>query len=332
MFPTHIDNTIRTSYFVCGQQAKYAYIDDLSPIGESVHLHFGGCFATGLEVARRAYFEQGVPHAEAVERGVAAAVAAWGDFSGPQSSPKTKGSLAEGLRYAFDKFPMTTDTYRPHRMEWRFEVPIPGMIHPDTGGPIWYCGRPDTFGDINELLAVHDDKTATSLGKSWGDQWKLDSQFTGYWWAAQELGLLPRGGSNPVLIRGYSILQPKFVEVELAEGEAAPAGVVAQEKPMRGNKVKRWYDRYDRDTSFGHQQTLVYRPQWMIERWLRQLQKDIRRMIYDYENNTWDLALHKGACAAFGGCSYTLLCESEQPEKWVPVNFVKRKWDPLAVI
>jgi hypothetical protein len=49
-------------------------------------------------------------------------------------------------------------------------------------------------------------------------------------------------------------------------------------------------------------------------------------------NGTWDYALHKGACAAFGGCPYVPLCSSEHPEKWVALNYIERKWDPMAVV
>jgi hypothetical protein len=231
---------------------------------------------------------------------------------------------------------MAHDTYRPRRMEWRFRRVIPGLVHPDDGGPIYYGGRPDTLGDIGEINpidAVQDDKTATSLGKTWLGQWDLDSQFTGYRWAAQqpdpdtgEGPLLQAGGAGAVLVRGLSFLTPKFDEVE------DPTGDIPRTTGRAPNKVTKLFKRvYDRAGSFGHAQALVYRPQWMIDRWLGQLVRDIKRMIYMYENNEWDYALHKGACAAFGGCPFTLLCKSENPDSFIPLNYVKRKWDPMQV-
>ena len=326
-FPHDIDNTIRSSFVVCPTQARRAYIEDLSPIGESVHLHAGAAFAEGLEVARRAYHEGGVEPAAAVAEGQAALALYYGDFEAPQKSPKTRANMEQALAYYFAMWPLATDTYRPRKMEWRFQVPIPELVHPDTQEPILYVGRPDTYGDIGEVACIEDDKTATSLGASWEKQWHLDSQFTGYWWAAQELGVLPRGGANAVLIRGCSILQPKFIEVE------DPAGDIIKMTGRGKAKIEtRFRQQYDRDASFGHSQALVYRPQWMIDRWLRQLQRDVRRMIDSYLNDEWDYALHKNACAAYGGCSYHDLCMSEHPEQWVALNYVKRKWDPLAVV
>jgi hypothetical protein len=68
-FPDAIDNTIRSSAATCLTQAKYAYIEDLSGPGESVHLHYGACIAAGLEGARRAFFDEKLSHADAVEKG-----------------------------------------------------------------------------------------------------------------------------------------------------------------------------------------------------------------------------------------------------------------------
>lgn len=324
-FPLDVDNTIRSSFVVCGMQTNYGHVQHLHPAGESVHLYAGAAYADGLEAARRAFFERGVPAPEAVEIGAARAAEVYGDFAPPEGHAKSREAVAEAIRYAFTQWPLGADTYRPLKMEWRFRVPIPGLTHPDTQGPIYYVGRPDTYGTIGEAFAVHDDKTATSLGASWMRQWELDSQFTGYWWAAQQTGALPVGGSNPVLIRGVAFLKAKFDEVEVPEGTPGATPVVLK------TKTKFVTREYNRNDSFGHAQALVYRPQWMIERWLRQLKRDVGRMIHAYLNDEWDYALHKGACAAYGGCPYTLLCGSEHPEQWKG-NYVVRKWDPLAVV
>lgn len=321
------DNTIRSAFVVCPTQYRYAYVEDLSPIGESVHLHAGAAFADGLETTRRAFYEAGEPADMAVVKGQARVREQYGDFQPPQGSPKTAENMAAALAYYFESWPLEHDTYRPKRMEWRFKVPIPDLVHPDHGGPIYYTGRPDTMGDISGVPAIEDDKTATSLGASWGKQWELDSQFTGYQWAAQELGELPKGGTGAVLIRGISILKPKFVEVEDPEGD-----IYKMVGRGKARTEQRFRLQYDRAASFGHDQVLVYRPRWMIDRWLEQLKRDVRRMIYAYLNGVWDMALHKNACAAYGGCSYALLCGSEHPEQWKEINFTRRKWDPLSVI
>ena len=304
MFPRNIDNTIREAFVICPEKMRRAHIEDLSPVNPSVHLHAGGAMAAGLEAVRRAFYERGLAADEARELGDAELVKFWGDFDPPSASYKTLEGMREALRYYFDVWQLGTDPLVPKNIEWRFQIPIPGLIHPDDGGPLYYVGRSDAPGELSGMYVIEDDKTASSLGDSWSKQWDLDSQFTGYVWAAQQTGLMPIGGPGPVLIRGISILKPKV----------SKAGV------------------YDRATSFGHAQSLVYRPQWMVDRWLRQLVRDVARMRDAYMNNEWDFALHKNACAAYGGCTFKDLCLSQDPEAWVPVNFTKRKWDPLAAV
>lgn len=303
-FPDAIDNTIRETFVICPEKARRAYIEDLDSPSPSVHLHFGGAAAAGWETARREFYERGKTAEWAVEQGVMAALRFWGDFEPPVKATKTRESLEQCIRYYFDTWPMQYDVLTPKNIEWRFAIPIPDLIHPDHGGPIFYSGRSDAPGDLAGVYTIEDDKTASSLGESWAKQWVLDSQFTGYAWAAVEQGLMDPDSPGPVLVRGVSILTPKFEK----DGT------------------------YIRAKSFGHDQALVYRPKWMRERWLRQLQRDVRRMISSYLNNEWDLALHKNACAAYGGCKFKDMCLSQDPESWIPLNYVKRKWNPMDVV
>ena len=53
---------------------------------------------------------------------------------------------------------------------------------------------------------VVDDKTTSSLGASWSNQWELRSQFTGYVWSALKAGIEPAGA----IVRGVSILTTKY--------------------------------------------------------------------------------------------------------------------------
>jgi hypothetical protein len=336
MFPDYIDNTTREAAAICMMKAKRSFIDEIAPEAKSVHLHAGAAMAKGLEIARRAYFEQGLSIEQSITAGVDALIEAYGDFQPPPASYKTADNMANALRYYFKVFPLGMDGIDPillpsgkRALECRFKVPIPDLVHPDHGGPIYYVGRPDMIPSYNGMIAIEDDKTASSLGESWRKQWDLDSQSTGYVWAMQEqFGIT----TETVLIRGISILSPKYNDVPISAAEyesAVDAGQVYNKTDKRG--ATRYYRReYDINTSFGRDQALVYRPAWMVDRWLRQLKRDLSRLIHAYLNDEWDYALHKSACAAYGGCPYKLLCESPQPEKWIPVHYVHRKWDPLA--
>lgn len=333
-FPDNIDNTFRSSLQTCMTQARYGYIEDLSLPGESVHLVFGGAMATGLEVARLAYYDDKVSHAEAVERGAQAAGEAYGDFETPHRSPKTRANVILAVRYYFTVWPMDTDIVQPIRLneklavEWKFKVPIPDLIHPDHGGPIYYVGRSDMIPQMNGMVIIEDDKTAGQLGEKWAAQWELDSQFLGYIWAAQQTDILVPEQPGTALIRGVGIYTPKYKK----PGNTTYAKNVTESQIESGEVV------YSMMDSFGHSQAMVNHAPWMVERWLKQLKRDIGRAIYAYINDPdgskgeWDMALNKTACGGYGGCSYVNLCKAKNPEQWKTVNFIKRKWDPLSTV
>lgn len=316
-------------------QARYGYIEDLSLPGDSVHLHFGGAVAYGLETARREFYDNHKPHDEAVKLGMEAARTFYGDFSAPHKSPKTKENAGLAILYYFTIWRMDTDTVQPIRLkdgslgvEWRFKIPIPGLVHPDHGGPIYFVGRSDMLAELRSLFAIEDDKTATQLGEKWAGQWQLDSQFMGYIWAAQQDGLLVPSEPGQALIRGIGIYQPKYRK----PGNETASKNVTPEMIADGTVV------YDLESSFGYSQAIVHHAPWMIDRWLREFKRVINRMIYAYINDPdgtkgeWDMALDKAACGAYGGCAYTDLCMSEKPEQWKAINFVKRKWNPLETV
>jgi hypothetical protein len=99
------------------------------------------------------------------------------------------------------------------------------------GQPLIYTGRADalaSYGGAGNFVV--DEKTATQLGPSWGRQWDMRSQFTGYCWSARQLNIPVTG----VLVRGVSILKTKFEtqQVITYRGEA---------------EVERWLNQTVRD-------------------------------------------------------------------------------------
>jgi hypothetical protein len=52
-------------------------------------------------------------------------------------------------------------------------------------------------------------------------------------------------------------------------------------------------------------------------------------MVQCWEQGYWDYNLDH-ACGEFGGCSFTRICKSPDPDRWLNLYFHKRKWDPLA--
>ena len=206
--PPVIDSTMLVTWRACPRKFYLSFCENLAPSGKSVHLHFGGAVAKGLEVARRAFFINGVPAPQAEALGINAALEFYGDFEPPEkSSAKSWGGLLIAMDGYFKQWPLGQDSVKPYKngIEVNFALPIPGAFRPD-GSPWIYGGRYDMLAEIDSILHIEDDKTTGgSFSFSWSEQWHLRNQFLGYIWAAQQHGL-------PVercLIRGISVLKTK---------------------------------------------------------------------------------------------------------------------------
>ena len=318
MFPHTVDSTMLAAFRSCPQKMFRQYVQHWKPTSESVHLVAGGAFAKGLEVARRAYFEgvASVPTVSydaannfkrkvtwdelpcpqhdntfATSAGLAALIAAYGDFECPPDSAKSLERTAGALEFYFDRYPLGADGMLPIHLpngksgiEFSFANPLE-FRHPISGDPILYTGRADLICHFADDVWILDDKTTTSLGASWANQWELRSQFTGYAWSAKQQGLEAAG----CLVRGVSILKTKY------------------------------------DT----QQVMTYRTEHEMERWYKQVHRDLQRMLNCWEEGWWDYSLDS-ACTEYGGCSLTRICKSQSPDDYLPIYFHQRVWDPLA--
>lgn len=289
-FPAAIDSTLMASFRSCPQKAYTEYIRHYKPRIPSIHLHAGGAFARGLEVARRAFYTEGLPAEDAVAIGLSALLKAYGDYDSGDHA-KSIERMAGAFEYYLTAYPLATDDAQPlllangqHAIEFSFAEPL-DILHPETGDPIIYCGRSDMIANFAGGVYIFDDKTATSLGPSWAKQWEMRSQFSGYCWAARQAGI----HTNGVLVRGVSILKTKY----------------------------------------DHQQAITSRADWELDRWYEQTRKDIHRMIAAWEAGVWDYNLDH-SCAEYGGCIFTQACKSPDPQPWLDLYFERRIWDPLA--
>lgn len=290
-FPQAVDSSLVAAFRSCPQKAFRSYFEHWKPQRESVHLVAGGAYARGLEVARKAYFDDGAEAPEAEAAGLEALITDYGEFECPPDSAKSLERTAGALEFYFSCYPLATDEARPiklatgkHAIEFLFAEPLP-VLHPVTGNPIIYTGRSDQIAEWASAIYVHDDKTTSSLGPSWSKQWDLRSQFTGYNWAARKIGLDTKG----TLVRGVSILKTKY------------------------------------DT----QQALPGCAPWEIDRWEQQVCRDVERMIECWKSGYWDWNLDN-ACAEYGGCAFQQVCKSPDPEAWLPMYFERRVWDPMT--
>jgi hypothetical protein len=187
----------------------------LAPTAPSIHLHAGKVFARGQEVYRLSFYSESKWQgnaAHALCEATKAMVMEWGDEDYWLDHAKSLPNIILALEASFDEYPASMDYVVPHMVdgkpavEFNFVLPIPGMFHPETKEPLLYTGRFDMLAEYNDMLYVEDDKTATSLGPTWPNQWALRSQFTGYCWGARSYGKPVVGA----IIRGTGILKSKF--------------------------------------------------------------------------------------------------------------------------
>jgi hypothetical protein len=290
MFPHTVDSTIMGTMRSCSQKGFLQYVRHWKPIAQSVHLVAGGAFASGIEAARLAFYVEGANAEDAEAAGMSALVRHYGDFECPSDSAKSLERMLGALEFYFCNYPLGADGANPitlasgrRGIEFSFAEPL-SVNHPVTGMPILYTGRSDMIAERAGGIYIYDEKTTSSLGASWGRQWEMRSQFTGYAWAAHKQGIKTAGA----IIRGVSILKTKYDTVEVP----------------------------------------TYRSQYEIERWEEQLNRDVERMIQQWKEGYWDYNLD-GGCNEYGGCSFTRVCKSSDPQSWLPMQFQQRVWDPL---
>lgn len=319
-FPSAIDNTMRDDWWACPHLFFRRHIQGLrvaethEPGSEptphkSIHLHFGGALAAGLEETRKVYHETGSEN-EALHMGGVAILRAWGDS--PIPTPRTRTEEAKTLEGCvlahhgyFREWPLDDPMQQPHVVEGRPLVefsgalPIPDCLHPTTGQPVLYVGRFDSIlNRFGNLWGLDDKSTGSNVeSDSWRSQWSIRSQFTGYCWLAQGWGY----PVNSFLIHGIQVLKTKC----------------------------------------NYAEAMTERPRWMVDRWLAQLKADVGKMIKQYSlflAAQGDLQPHPfpqalgNACHHFNTpCAFLRdICLQPCPEDWLD-QFVVERWDPLRV-
>jgi hypothetical protein len=210
-FPETIDSTILGTFRSCQQKMFRQYMEHWKPNAESVHLVAGGAFAAGVEYARRAFYVDGKTQEEAEAIGLRALTSKYGDFQCPPESAKSLERMMGALVFYLEQYPLGNDGAIPidragvRGIEFSFAEPLP-VMHPVTGNPLLYTGRADMIAEFAGGKYAYDEKTATSLGAQWANQWDMRSQFTGYCWASRQSGM----PLNGVIVRGVSILKTKY--------------------------------------------------------------------------------------------------------------------------
>lgn len=290
MFPNTIDSTILSTFRSCPQKAFLQYVRHWKPITQSVHLVAGGAFASGIEAARNAFYVEGKSAGEAEGAGLQALIKHYGDFECPPESPKSLERMCGALEFYFSYYPLGADGAEPITLaSGRRGIEFSFAEPLPVLHPV--TGQPILYTGRSDMIAERA-----------GGIYIYDEKTT------SSLG--------PTWARQWE-MRGQFTGYQWA---ARQQGIKATGSIVRGVSILK--------TKYDTLEVPTYRTDYEIDLWHKQTVRDIERMIQCWKDGYWDYAID-GGCTEYGGCTFTRVCKSAEPEAWLPVYFEQRVWDPL---
>ena len=312
-FPLLLDSTILCSYRACPQQAFRAYFQRMKSPGIDPDLHFGGCYATGLDTMRKAFYLHDYSSSESFSKGCTALTQAWGDYTPPDTKQgphvKSWAKCLEALDTYRKFWPLEDDNLKPlHHasipsIEYSFTSTIIDpftdlpFIHPDTGDPLLHSGRIDMIAvTAGSTIAPLDDKTSSRM---WDINWRLRNQFMGYTDQLQSQGIK----TDLFLVRRMIIYKHQCTPLQ--EMITFPPHVLSRYREQRANTI---HDMLRKWEFFKH---LL-------------LETDDEEPWRAFDYNFGD------TCTAYKGCAFQELCLARDPTIHEP-SFEHNSWSPVSL-
>lgn len=290
-FPQVVDSTMLAAFRACPTKFFRMYGEHWKPSEESIHLVAGAAFAAGIEAGRRAFFVEKQSAEDSLTEALQALWLHYGHFT-PDSEDAPKGPLnmAGALIFYFEQYPMGADGAMPHFFGSGHGIEF------SFAEPLSIL-HPITGDPI--LYSGRADMVADAFGGLFLYDEKTCSQLGASW--AKKWDHRSQFTAYCWGLRGFGI---------------KPTGIV-----VRGISLLKH--------GFETAQAITYRSDWEINRWLAQTERDVGRMLASWRSGHWDVNLDE-SCIAYGGCPLSRICKSPDPEKWLPLHFHKRRWDPLT--
>lgn len=294
-FPEIIDSTIISDYKSCAKKCYWRHMRYLSPSAKNIHLHAGGVFARGLEVSRNLLFDPTTAYAipEALDVAYREMMKEWGDFECDPDDQKNLPRLMLALESYYQHYGVKSDRVQP--FIWEKD----GQQRPATEFTFSIplnINHPETGDPL--LFAGRFDMLAEYNGSLFVEDDKTAKQLGASWRKQWDL----RGQFT-----GYCWASRQY--------GFPVAGAI-----IRGIGLLK--------TKITHEEAITFRHPHVIDRWLDSLYSTLHKMIEDWKDGDFDYN-YADTCSAYGGCPYTILCETLDPEAWIENNFVEVKWNPL---
>lgn len=285
----------------CMRKYYYTMIRGIKPRRQSVHLIFGGIYASALEHFYK-YRAEGMSIDDALREIVREAlieswdhecdaegnrIAGTGQPTYFDDTKKTRVNLIRTIVWYIEQFAIESEdgirTY--HLQSGKPAVELSFTLEMDED--ILYCGHLDRVVEFGDALYVMDQKTTGgTVGTYYFDQFSPNNQMSGYAWAGQAVLHSP--------VRGV-IIDAAQIAVNFTRFER---GITTRTR----DQLEEW-----------HRSAL-----WTI--------KTARQLTMLEE---WPMNL--SACGNYGGCPFRQLC-SRSPsvrENYIKSDYTEHVWDPL---
>lgn len=289
ILPQYIDSSMLVQFKSCPYKYYEEYVCRRSPLARSPDLVAGGAIARFLEVFRREFFGSGKSKQEAIELATAAFLYFWGDYEPPEGHPKSiTNTFCACLDY-LSAYPPETDIVQPRMTGDSPSVEFSFALPLPIDHPV--TGDPILYCgryDMNGLMG--------------GQEWVVDEK------------------STKSFMKNWSEqwhLRTQFLGYNWAAREF---GFNTQGAIVRGIAIQK--------SQYKHQQAIIAFEHWKLERWYKQMLRDVRRLVACWNEGFWDQDFGN-TCSQYGGCQYHDLCNSGNPEVWYG-DFQERMWNPLA--
>lgn len=295
-FPRVISSTLRAEFNSCHKKFHFSTLMGLQrKDAQNVHLTAGSAYAAALE-ATRTHYALHSDYDGAVALGLEALIKSYGNYNPPDGEKKTFERTVAAFIEHLVAYPLASDPIKPSigpNGVPRVEFTFTFEI-PGCFHPV--TGDPLLFSGACDELADFN-----------GALFVLDDKTT--------------GGIGPMWSKEWD-LRSQFTGYVAGAREQHQLNVVGA--IVRGMAILK--------EQCKTQQAIVYRPEWMIDRWKRRLTWDVQRMIQmwkdEYFPNTGE---ESGACTHYGLCPFHELCTTNPAfeQNFISTAYEVARWDPV---
>jgi hypothetical protein len=303
--PQYVDSSMLASWRSCRRKYFWSIVNQLYPKGKSIHLCAGAAIAAGLEAVRRLVFTYANPEELTQDDFLIEAFEPfrreWGYWLEPEDAYKSFTNTFSALASYLREFDPRHDVVQPYR-------------------------RPDGTPAIEYTFAV-----PTGVSHPNGGEFLFTGRFD----------LLGLYNDIPCILdeKSTGSIGINWMEQWDLRGQfmgycwaLQQQGFPTADAIVRGISIQK--------TMYRSATAMVHFNPFMLDRWYRQMIRDLQEMSRAYieflsgeptqlraeDSYPYNFA---DACSSYGGCAYSPLCRAAHPERFF-TSYDRYLWDPLA--